>query len=218
MRDVLQRLQIRCGESGVMIKISINQKEVELEDRITLLQAARDLGIKIPTLCQNDKLSAWGGCRICLVEVATRQAPDRSRLLPSCCTFAEDGFVVTTDNERIAEARKFVIELLLSRCPDSDTLTGLAVELGVPEDRNQLDSVGAYLLNRAPRTEDTVCIRCGLCVRVCAEITERHAISFKGRGMKRKVVSPFEKVADTCIGCGSCAYVCPTNAITVEEA
>ena len=106
----------------------------------------------------------------------------------------------------------------VSRCPESETLQQLAVELGVPEDHSRLDPVGAYLLDRAPRPEDTVCIRCGLCVRVCAEITERHAISFKGRGMKRKVVSPFAKVAESCIGCGSCAYVCPTNAITIEEA
>ncbi len=201
------------------MKIRIDDLELELDDKVTLLNAARNLDIKIPTLCHNDKLTPWGGCRVCLVEVATEQAPDRARLLPACCTFAEDDMVVTTSSERVRGARQFVIELLLSRCPESEEIKVLARELGVPvDDPSQLDIVGEYLLQRAPRVEGTKCIRCGLCVRVCAEITERHAISFKGRGMKRKVVSPFEKVADTCIGCGSCAYVCPTNTITIEEA
>lgn len=201
------------------MKIRIDDLELELDDKVTLLNAARSINIKIPTLCHNDKLTPWGGCRVCLVEVATEQAPDRARLLPACCTFAADDMVVTTSSERVRGARQFVIELLLSRCPESAEIKVLARELGVPvDDPSQLDIVGEYLLQRAPRTDNTKCIRCGLCVRVCAEITERHAISFKERGIKRKVVSPFEKVADTCIGCAACAYVCPTNTITIEEA
>lgn len=198
--------------------IKIDGRDADLEAGTTILKAAKDLNIPIPTLCHNDKLTPYGGCRICLVEV-TQRPPARSRLLPACCTVAEDGMEVVTDSERVRNSRIFAIELLLSRCPESQELKDIAAALGLePENRSTLDIVGDYLLHRAKPEEHTKCIRCGLCVRVCAEITERHALSFSGRGMKRKVESPFSQVADTCIGCGSCAYVCPTNTITIEEA
>jgi NADH dehydrogenase/NADH:ubiquinone oxidoreductase subunit G len=200
-----------------MISVEIDGTRVECEERMTILDAARQIGITVPSLCHNDKLTPYGGCRVCLVEVQTD--PKRpSRLLPACCTPAEAGMAVTTSSERVIKARQFVIELLLSRCPDAPEIQQLAADLGVDvSDQASLDTVGRYLLFRAPGVEDTKCIRCGLCVRVCAEITERHALSFSGRGMQRRITSPFEKVAETCIGCGSCAYVCPTNTITIEE-
>ena len=203
----------------MMINLTIDNKNMELEEKITILEAAKRAGVKIPTLCHNDKLEPYGGCRICLVEVTARPAPGRSRLIPACCSQVEDGHIVVTDSERVKEARVFIIELLLSRCPDSEELKRLAAELGFSgQDRASLDMVGEYLLYRAPQLVDTNCILCGLCIRVCAEITERHAISFSERGMKRKVKTPFDKIAETCIGCGACAYVCPTDTITIEEA
>jgi NADH dehydrogenase/NADH:ubiquinone oxidoreductase subunit G len=108
---------------------------------------------------------------------------------------------------------------MLARCPDSEELRTIAGTLGVDVSHPEsLGLVGDYLLSLPRRTEETKCIRCGLCVRVCAEVPQRHAISFSGRGLKRRVVSPFAKVADSCIGCGSCAYVCPTKTITIEPA
>jgi len=111
-----------------------------------------------------------------------------------------------------------MIEMLLSRAPESQEIKDLAISLGVEVDnREQLDIIGEYLLYRAPKRYDTNCILCSQCVRVCAELTERHALSFSERGIKRVVHSPFDKIAETCIGCGCCSYVCPTNTITVEE-
>jgi NADH dehydrogenase/NADH:ubiquinone oxidoreductase subunit G len=81
-----------------------------------------------------------------------------------------------------------------------------------------LDTVAEYLLVRSPRREPTRCILCALCVRVCAQVPERHALSLSKRGIQRKAISPFGKVAETCIGCGSCVYVCPTKTVKVEEA
>ena len=81
-----------------------------------------------------------------------------------------------------------------------------------------LDRVGKYLLQRAPERDETSCILCGLCVRVCQEVPQRSALSIAERGIARKVGPPFFRAADTCVGCGSCAYVCPTDAITIEEA
>ena len=197
-----------------MITITIDSNSYEFQEPITILEAAKSAGIWIPTLCYNDKLKAYGGCRICLVEV-----PGKPVLSPACCTAIADGMEVITNSEKVREARKFIAELLLSRCPDSEDLITIAREIGVdPNKKDELDIVGSYLLERADPPFDTQCILCGLCVRVCAEITERHALGFSKRGILRRIKTPFEKVADTCIGCGSCAYVCPTNTITIEEA
>lgn len=201
-----------------MAKITINGRDLEFEEQLTILEAAKKLQIKIPTLCYNEHLAPYGGCRICLVEAATQAAPQRSRLVPACTAPAADGMIVVTNSERVLESRRFVIELFLSRCPASEQIRSMAAEMGVQPDGQNLDVVGQYLLQRAPTREATNCILCGLCVRVCQQIPERFALSLKERGIHRKVTPPFEKVAESCIGCGSCAYVCPTKTITVEEA
>ena len=200
-----------------MIQLTIDGNSAEYSERITILEAAGELGINFPTLCHNDYIEPYGGCRLCLVEVATKKRPDAFKLMAACCSQIKEGQIIRTNTEKIRELRKFIIQLLLARCPDSEKLKKIAGDMGVPTDPRALDPVGKYLLTRARPLFETKCILCGLCVRVCAEITERHAISFIERGMTRRVTTPFGKVAETCIGCGACAYVCPTNAITVEE-
>ncbi len=197
-----------------MATISIDDRRLEFLPPMTILEGARKLGIPIPTLCFNEHLTPYGGCRICLVEVS---AAGRGRLLPACATPAEDGMSVITASERVQEARKFIIELLLSRAPDSPELQVIAKSLGV-DPAGALDPVAEYLLVRSPRREPTRCILCALCVRVCAQVPERHALSLSKRGIQRKAISPFGKVAETCIGCSSCVYVCPTKTVKVEEA
>jgi NADH dehydrogenase/NADH:ubiquinone oxidoreductase subunit G len=118
----------------------------------------------------------------------------------------------------VLEARRFILELLLARSPQSEKIQALAAEAGVAPGSSELDVVGQYLTQRAPRREATNCILCGLCVRVCQQIPQRHALSLSKRGIERRVKTPFEKVAESCIGCGSCAHVCPTDAITIESA
>lgn len=201
-----------------MATITIDGKLLEHEEALTILEAASRLGIRIPTLCHNDYLVPHGGCRICMVEAATAAAPETRRLVPACSSRAGDGMSVVTDSQRVVATRRFIIELFLARCPDSERIQAVARELGVEPGSAQLEAVGRYLLERAPRREETNCILCGLCVRVCQQIPRRFALSFKGRGIGRKVTPPFEKVAESCVGCGSCAYVCPTKTITVEEA
>jgi bidirectional [NiFe] hydrogenase diaphorase subunit len=197
-----------------MATITIDDRRLEFQPPMTLLEGARKLGIAIPTLCFNEHLAPYGGCRICLVEVPSA---GRGRLLPACATPAEDGMNVITASQRVTEARQFIIQLLLSRAPDSPELQAIARSLGV-DPAGPLDSVAEYLLVRAPRREPTRCILCALCVRACAQVPERHALSLSKRGIERKAISPYGKVAETCIGCGSCAYVCPTKTVKVEEA
>jgi len=202
-----------------MVKLTIDNQEVEVPDGTTVLEAAKELKINIPTLCYNQRLKPYGGCRMCLVEKSIPNSPRPPELIVSCAYPAENGALITTNSERVVKGRKFVIELLFAKCPDSDAIKDLAKEYGV-NNNDPTDVVANYLLNRANsnNTNHTKCVLCGLCTRVCAELVGMSAISFSGRGSKRKIKTPFEKISATCIGCGACAYLCPTKAIKIEEA
>jgi bidirectional [NiFe] hydrogenase diaphorase subunit len=186
-----------------MIELTINDKTFEIESGRTILQVARENDIKIPTLCDHQELTPYGSCRLCLVEITGGGRPS---LQASCCFVATDGLQVKTDTERVKKARKIIFELLLARSPDSAQIKSLAAEWGVTETRITL------------KHKDSSCILCGLCVRACAEVSERDAQSFSGRGVRRKVGTPFGKTSDRCIGCGACAYLCPTRRINIEPA
>lgn len=185
-----------------MISFTINDRELQVEEGTTILEAALDADIKIPTLCYHKELTAYGACRLCLVEIVGGGRPG---IQASCLYKVTEGLEIKTDTERVQRVRKIIFELLLARCPQSEKLKLLAEEYGVTETRI-----------RRKNTEN--CLLCGLCTRVCAEITGRYGVSFSDRGARRKVRTPFDKVSEKCIGCGACAYVCPTGTIKIEEA
>jgi bidirectional [NiFe] hydrogenase diaphorase subunit len=184
-----------------VVKITIDDREFEVEEGTTVLEAAQSAGIRIPTLCHHKELTPAGTCRVCLVEVTKRGWPS---LQPACLYPVFDGLIVKTETERVKKSRDVIFELLLARCPDSDVLKALAAENGVTGTRIKLKN-----------TEN--CVLCGLCVRTCAEISQRHAISFSGRGNKRSIQTPFDKTSSVCVGCGACVSVCPTANIDIEE-
>ena len=175
-----------------MITFRMNGLEVKVEEGSTILDAARFYGLEIPTLCYNEGLSPFGGCRLCLMEIG--QEP-RTKLVSSCTYPAEEGLVVRTDTRRVIEARRMMIELMLSIAPYSKQIQDLASQFGVKQMRFE------------PRNEE--CILCGLCIRMCNEQMDGKAIGFQKRGYKRKISTPFDKRSEECRLCGGCIYICP---------
>jgi NADH dehydrogenase/NADH:ubiquinone oxidoreductase subunit G len=172
-----------------MITLKINGTEVQAKEGQTLLEVIRSLGIEIPTLCYNEKLSPYGACRLCVVEVGGK--------LVSACTYpVKEGLVVKTHSERVIKARKMLVELLLSISPSSRVIQDLASKMGV-------DKV------RFKKKEGENCILCGLCVRMCAKI-RAWAIGFAGRGQERRITTPFDEDTEACRKtCSVCIHFCP---------
>ncbi|MCP5006000.1 MAG: formate dehydrogenase subunit alpha [Planctomycetes bacterium] len=204
------------------IKLSINNTTYEADQGQTILEVARENGIWIPTLCHDNRLDPYGGCRICLVEVkGTRQ------LQASCITKINEGMAVCTESENIQSTRKGVLEYILSDHPlDCMTceatgcceLQDVAYAMGIKGDVYRSDEKRGGIIpdkNEVISRETPKCIRCGRCVRICGEVQQDYAIDFGGRGFKMWVATPFgESLLDgTCVLCGQCASTCPTGAI-----
>ena len=187
-----------------MVKLTINGREIKAEEGTTLLYAARENNIYIPTLCSNEAVAPYGACRLCLVEIKT--ARGRERLVTSCIYLVEEGLNVQTDTEKIRKIRRILLELLLARCPDSEVIKELAQKQGIIKTRF------------VEQTGNNKCILCANCARTCEEVVGVTAISLARRGVERELTTPFsEDFSEVCIGCGSCSYSCPTGAITMED-
>ncbi len=175
-----------------MIKLTINGLGVSVEEGTTILEAAKFLGIPIPTLCHKEGLSPYGACRLCVVEIGEGE---RARLVSSCTYPAEEGLKVRTASSRVLRARKMILELYLASCPQSKTIQDLAAAHNVRQQRF--------------RQEFEDCIMCGLCVRMCKEQMMAGAIGFRGRGQDRSIGTPFDVKSEECRLCGGCMFICP---------
>ncbi len=211
--------------SNLLITLRIDGAEVTVAEGTTILQAARVNGIDIPTLCDLEGLSAYGGCRICMVEVH-----GNPRLFAACTTPVGQGMEVVTQSDRLQQYRKMVVQLLLAErvhicsvCVANNhcELQALADQLGVDHvmyERNftkdNIDSTHDFLVLDRNR-----CILCTRCIRVCDEIEGVHTLDLKGRGKNSEVIMDLDQPwgeAPSCTSCRKCAKVCPVGAIYVE--
>jgi bidirectional [NiFe] hydrogenase diaphorase subunit len=184
-----------------MATIQINGISLEAAETMTVLEVARREGIEIPTLCHNEALGVYGACRLCIVEAEGPML--RKALVASCTLPVANGLVVETESPAVQQTRKILLELLIGRS-ESTQIREMAARFGVTA-------------SRFIASEPDDCVRCGLCVRVCRDKIGTSAISFVGRGQKRRVSAEFGQISQTCIGCGSCASLCPTGAIRLKD-
>jgi len=208
-----------------MIKLKINDKEVEVEEGSTILDASKKAEIKIPTLCFLKGINENASCRMCLVEV--KGIP---KLLTSCTTKVTEGMEVFTETEKIINARKQNLELILSsHNKDCDNCTK-NIDCKLRELLNKYDieeskykktekdfdmDLSTLYLVRDPNK----CILCGRCVSVCNEIQSVGVIGKNNRGINTHIGCAFEKelVDVPCIACGQCTLVCPTGALIEKD-
>ena len=178
------------------ILLQIDGRQVKATEGMTVLEAARNAGIVIPTLCYHEKLEPYGACRICTVEV---EVGGRTRLVVACVYPVERDLVVRTRSEKVDRIRKMILELLLAHAPDSPKLLDLAQEYGANKDRFE--------------KEASFCIHCGLCVRYCAEVKKKNAVGFVDRGTRREISFIPEIASKECWDCKECFPLCPTSAL-----
>ena len=201
-----------------IITITINGKEITLEKAVTVLEAARSAGIKIPTLCYHEQLERYGGCRLCLVEV--EKMP---RLQTACTLMVADGMVVRTETEQIADVRRGILEFLLINhpldCPYCDKagecdLQDLVEKYGPAKGRfrEKKRKVAESLADSAIVRNMERCIMCTRCVRMCEGKQGASAIAVIDRG-GHSHIEPFSGGKFDCEYCGNCVSVCPVGAI-----
>ena len=148
-----------------MVKLTINDKMVEVPEGTTVLEAARQAGIKVPTLCHYEAIKPYGGCRLCVVEIT---AGGRTSMTASCSYPVSEGIKVLTDTPEVLEARRLVIDLLWSRCPDLPILKSIALELGSRNPVSHWETAPVFSVT--------------LCTRVCNEIEHRASSAWWGAG------------------------------------
>ena len=208
-----------------MVNLRINNIEICVEENMTILEAARQHNINIPTLCHYPDLHINSDCRICVVEIEGHKG-----LRTSCSTPVGEGMNILTNTPRILNSRKTITELILSNHDATCTscvrnmsceLQELAKNLGIDINRfenvlvkKEIDDHNPSLVRNANR-----CIKCGRCVDVCKEVQRMHVLEIIGRGHEMEITPAFGKYLsdESCTFCGQCANVCPVGAIMEKD-
>jgi NADH-quinone oxidoreductase subunit G len=208
-----------------MIKARINQIEVEVPEGTSILDAARHVQVKIPTLCKHKDLLPTAACGICIV-----RNKGGNRLIRACCTPLENDMDITTHDREIVEVRRSTLELILSNHPQACLNCGrngecelqtLAADFNIP-----LDGIKRYVKDTPPdRSTGSIilefqkCIKCGRCIQVCQEIQNVWALSFLERGINTRMApaGDITLAESPCVKCGQCSAHCPTGAIVEND-
>ncbi|HAH06773.1 MAG TPA: aldehyde:ferredoxin oxidoreductase [Elusimicrobia bacterium] len=198
---------------GAPVKTAVNKAFFEIDGKRSealegsyLLPALRAAGVQVPTLCDHKDLTPYGVCRLCVVEVEVR---GKRKLVTSCNYPVRGELKVFTASEAALKHRRMVAEMYLGRWPNVPVVQEAAKACGVTTSRFQSE-----LTEEDPKA----CILCGHCVRACKEFALEKVLHFAGRGVRRHLTMPFGEVDKTCIGCTSCAHVCPTGALSIVDA
>ncbi len=204
-----------------MITLNINGFEVEIKEGSTIYQAASSIGVKIPTLCHDERLKPHGSCRICVVEVEGARS-----LVASCSTPASNGMVVHTESESVITARREILDLMLANHPldcltcekaGRCTLQDLCYQYDIEESSfdGKKKKYEKDTSNEFYYADQTKCILCGKCVYVCSQVQNTDAICFVDRGFETHVGTPFDLglAKSTCVSCGNCVAACPVGAL-----
>jgi bidirectional [NiFe] hydrogenase diaphorase subunit len=200
----------------------IDGKDVSGREDQTILEVARENGIRIPTMCHLEGLTNIGACRVCLVEVKGAR-----RLLPACVTRVEEGMEVQTNTAQLQKYRRMIIELMFSA---RNHICSVCVSNGYCELQSAAQRLGVTHISvpyRYPTlpvdashdrfaVDHNRCILCTRCVRVCHEIEGAHTWDVMGRGVEARVITDLNQPwgsSETCTSCGKCINVCPTGAL-----
>ncbi len=188
------------------IKLNINGNEIEVVKNTTLLDAIKKTGITVPTLCHHKDLTPDGSCRLCSVEI---ELDGKREIVTSCNYPIRNEIRVDTDSIRVKKHRKVLAEMYLGRWPNVPAIQEVASMCGAT-DKERFKS-------ELTDTNPNACILCGKCKRACEEFIQEKILDFAGSGIDRHITMPFGEVDPHCVGCTSCAYVCPTGAIQIAD-
>jgi len=208
--------------NAIRVSLTVNGRPVRTARQRLLIHVLRELGIQVPTLCHDDRLTPYGGCRLCIVE----RVDGPGGLVPSCSTRVQDGMVISTDSPAVVESRQQQLQLLVldhrMECPVCERntdcrLQDLVHEIGIPDDILPFD------FKPAPRDEDSPviirdpgkCVVCGRCVRLCEEVQGVAALALLGRGIDTHVTTFLDRPLD-CEFCGQCVNACPVGALVAQ--
>ena len=205
-----------------MIKLKVDEVEIEAEKGKTILEAAQSAGVRIPSLCHDRRLIPFGACRLCVV-----QQKGKAELLPSCFTPARNGMEITTQSPKISESRRLQLQLILLNhpmiCPRCEKegecdLQNLVYEYGVEETLYPWEPMISPADDRSLllQRDSTKCILCGRCARICDEVQGMGELSFTRRGIKTAIDTDFHRPIQ-CEFCGQCMDTCPVGAITSDR-
>ena len=211
--------------------LTIDGQMVSAHEHNTLLEAAQESGIHIPTLCHLDGVGDVGACRLCLVEIA-----GMNKLLPACVTKVSEGMEVTTKSDRLQRYRRTITEMLFAEgnhtcsvCVANGNceLQDLAIEMGMDHVRlaYQFPQRSVDTSHERFGIDHNRCVLCTRCVRVCDEIEGAHTWDMAGRGTNSHLITDLNQpwgTSLTCTSCGKCVNACPTGAlftkgVSVEE-
>ena len=184
------------------VKVKIDGKVYEAQKGEYIMDVAKRNDVFIPGFCNHESLSGQGCCRLCVVDL---NEGGKNRTVVSCIYPVEKDCEVSTESEKIKGIRRTLLSMLKGRAPHAEEVEALCAKYGVPKEKRYTENA-----------EAKACILCGLCVEACNRLGAG-AISSAGRGTGKKITTPYDELSADCIGCASCASVCPTSAIECQE-